>query len=208
MEGEIYSLLHLFKYLYLILNARAVSNTFMDKRNQLIDIARTLFSERGYENTPLSLICETADVSKGLISHHFKSKDGLLREIFMQTTQMIVEMNTNSNPEKSAHEQLKDVLEAYFSQLESDKLFFQFNLNMIVQPNTRAVLIDLIKERSSFIFNATKTLFDEIDPTNSVVKSYLFIAELDGIALNYLGIFEDYPLQQMKQHVLSTYISE
>ena len=47
----------------------------MGKRDQLIEIATKLFSERGFENTPLSVICETANVSKGLIFHHFKSKN-------------------------------------------------------------------------------------------------------------------------------------
>lgn len=177
----------------------------MNKRDQLIKIAAKLFSERGYDNTPLSLVCETANVSKGLISHHFKSKDGLLREIFGQTTQLIVSMNTNIEQDLSPHDRLTDLLEAFFTQLEADKFFFQFNLNMIVQPNTREVLNDLILERSSFILEATKSIFNEIDATNSLVKSYMFIAELDGIALNYLGIFEDYPLQQMKEHIIKKY---
>ncbi len=177
----------------------------MDKRDKLIEIAAELFSERGYDNTPLSLVCETANVSKGLISHHFKSKNGLLREIFMKTTNLIVDMNTSNPSNKPPKERLKDLLEAFFSQLEADKFFFQFNLNMIVQPNTREILNDLIKERSSFILRATKSIFDEIDTSNALVMSYMFIAELDGIALNYLGIFEDYPLQQMKEHIIKKY---
>jgi len=192
------------------LTVRAVSyeqmQFVMDKRQQLLEIATKLFSERGYENTPLSAVCETANVSKGLISHHFKSKDGLLREIFISTTKMIIEMNRNDKTILSAKGRLKDLLESFFTQLEADKLFFQFNLNMMVQPNTRQILDDLIKERSSYILNATKSIFSEIDPENSTVLSYMFIAELDGIALNYLGIFQDYPLEQIKNHIMKKYI--
>ena len=177
----------------------------MDKRDQIIQIATKLFSERGYDNTPLSLICDTANVSKGLISHHFNSKDGLLREIFTITTNVIIEMNLNNKSTKSPKERLNDLLLAFFSQLESDKFFFQFNLNMIVQPNTREILNDLIKERSSFILDATMSIFNEIDPKNSLVNSYIFIAELDGIALKYLGIFEDYPLHQVKEIIINKY---
>lgn len=124
---------------------------FMDKREQIIEIATKLFSERGYENTALSLVCEKANVSKGLISHHFKSKDGLLREIFLKTTQLIVEINRVDKENQTPSEQLIELLDSLFSKLASDKLFFQFNLNVMVQPNTRKVLDDLIKERSSFI---------------------------------------------------------
>ena len=69
----------------------------MDKREELLEIATRLFSERGYENTPLSMVCEAANVSKGLISHHFKSKSGMLREIFIETTKLIVEMNSHDD---------------------------------------------------------------------------------------------------------------
>ena len=177
----------------------------MDKREQLIEIATKLFSERGFENTPLSVVCETANVSKGLISHHFKSKNGLLREIFLRTTKLIVEINNIDKINQSPQEQILELLEAFFLQLEADKLFFQFNLNVIVQPTTREVLNDLIKARSSFILEATKSIFDKIDAENSLVKSHLFIAELDGIALNYLGIYEDFPLEQIKQHLILKY---
>lgn len=177
----------------------------MDKREQLIEIATKLFSERGFENTPLSAVCETANVSKGLISHHFKSKNGLLREIFMKTTKLIVEINTTEKKNQKPNEQLVELLETFFVQLEADKLFFQFNLNVMVQPNTREILDDLIQERSSFILKATKAIFDKIDANNSLIKSHLFIAELDGIALNYLGIYEDFPLLEIKNQMINKY---
>ncbi len=177
----------------------------MDKRGQLIAIATKLFSERGYENTPLSMVCEKANVSKGLISHHFKSKNGLLREIFLKTTRIIVEINAIDNKKLHPNEQLVELLESFFSQLKADRLFFQFNMNVIVQPSTRVVLDDLIKERSSFILKKTKDIFDKIDAKNSLVKSHMFIAELDGIALNYLGIYDDFPLEQVKELIINKY---
>ncbi|AEL25167.1 TetR/AcrR family transcriptional regulator [Cyclobacterium marinum] len=177
----------------------------MDKREQIIEIATKLFSERGYENTALSLVCEKANVSKGLISHHFKSKDGLLREIFLKTTQLIVEINRVDKENQTPSEQLIELLDSLFSKLASDKLFFQFNLNVMVQPNTRKVLDDLIKERSSFILKKTKEIFDKIDIENSLVMSHMFIAELDGISLNYLGIYEDFPLEQIKKEIIKKY---
>lgn len=177
----------------------------MDKREQLIAIATQLFSEKGYENTPLSLICDTAKVSKGLISHHFKSKDGLLREIFMRTTHMIITMNTNVKPDLSPKDRLLELLKSFFNQLEDDKLLFQFNLNIIVQPSTREILKDLIEERAAFILRATQDIFDGIDTCNSLVNSHMFIAELDGIAMGYLGVYRDFPLKDVKELLLKKY---
>lgn len=180
-------------------------NSIMDKREQIIDVATKLFAERGFENTPLSAVCEAANVSKGLIFHHFKSKNDLLREIFLNTTKLIVEINQSINSKQPPRKRLQEIIQSVFKQLEADKLFFQLNLNVMLQPSTRDILNDLIKERSNNILNATRALFNEIDSKNAEVLSYMFIAELDGIALNYLCIFEDYPLMQIKTQILNKY---
>lgn len=177
----------------------------MDKREQIIRIATKLFSERGFDKTPLSAVCEEANVSKGLIFHHFKNKNDLLREIFISTTKLIIEINQAKSSNQTAREKLLELIESFFTHLETDKLFFQLNLNVMLQPTTRDILGDLIKERASFIMDSVKNIFDEIDSNNSLVKSYLFISELDGIALNYLGIFKEYPLEEIKKQIIYKY---
>jgi hypothetical protein len=78
-------------------------------------------------------------------------------------------------------------------------------MSVIVQPKTREILEDLIEERSSFILEKTKEIFDQIDAENSLVKSHLFISELDGIALSYLGVYKAFPLQQIKIQIIEKY---
>ena len=177
----------------------------MNKKADIIAIATALFSERGFENTPLSMICERAKVSKGLIFHYFKSKDALLREIFRATTKLIIEINEFKTENQPPKERLVELLGSFFEQLKLDKLFVQLNLNLILQPKTRAVLRDLIEERSTFILNSVKKIFEEINPEKASVRSYLLIAELDGIALNYLSIFEEYPLEEIQNHLIQKY---
>lgn len=178
----------------------------MDKKTLIIETATKLFSENGFDNTPISKVCEVSQVSKGLVFHHFKSKDGLLREIFSMTTEKIREMNESIDPEQAPLERLLELINSFFDQIQTDKLFFQLNLNVMVQPKTKELLQDLIKERSAFILNSVKNIFGQLDKKNADVNSYLFIAELDGIALNYLGIFDDYPLEQIKNQLIKKYI--
>lgn len=35
--------------------------------------------------------------------------------------------------------------------------------------------------------------------------TYIFIAEIDGIALNYLSVFNKYPIEMIKQELLNKY---
>ncbi|MGH2905283.1 MAG: TetR/AcrR family transcriptional regulator [Solirubrobacterales bacterium] len=49
-----------------------------DARRRLIEAAGTLFAERGYNDSSVAAIGEAADASRGLVNHHFGSKENLL----------------------------------------------------------------------------------------------------------------------------------
>src|ERR1700738_2478017 len=51
--------------------------TGSERRHQLIDIARSLFAERGYEGTSIEEIALRANVSKPVVYEHFGGKEGL-----------------------------------------------------------------------------------------------------------------------------------
>lgn len=48
-----------------------------ERREQLIDVARGVFAERGYEAATIEEIAEAAKVSKPIIYQHFGGKEGL-----------------------------------------------------------------------------------------------------------------------------------
>jgi AcrR family transcriptional regulator len=175
------------------------------KKDLVMATATRLFAERGFENTSVDMICEAAGVSKGLVYHHFKNKNQLLREIFSEATRKMIEINDQSKAVSNPNAQLVALIEQLFDQLKTDKSFFQLNLNIMLQPSTRSILNDLIKERSTHLFNSVKGIFKEIDSENTEVLSYIFIAELDGIALDYLTVFENYPIEKVKQHLIKKY---
>jgi AcrR family transcriptional regulator len=51
--------------------------TGSERRHQLINIARTLFAERGYESTSIEEVAHRAGVSKPVVYEHFGGKEGL-----------------------------------------------------------------------------------------------------------------------------------
>ncbi len=51
-----------------------------DTRERILDSARRLFSERGYERASMRVIARDAHVDPSLIVHYFGSKQGLLEE--------------------------------------------------------------------------------------------------------------------------------
>jgi len=176
-----------------------------DKKEEVMRVATHLFSELGFENTSMAKICAEAGVSKGLVYHHFSSKTALLRAIFAETTKKMIKMSDTSEVITNPKEQLVNLIKQLFNQLSNDKLFFQLNLNIMIQPSTKNILKDLIQERATYLMSSVKDIFKAIDSEEYELLSYVFIAEVDGIALDYLAVFENYPLDKLENHLIEKY---
>lgn len=50
-------------------------------REHLIEVATTLFAERGYEDTSIETVLQVASVSRGSLYHHFKNKEALFEAV-------------------------------------------------------------------------------------------------------------------------------
>jgi AcrR family transcriptional regulator len=51
-------------------------------RQQLVDVARHLFTERGYAGTSIEDIIDRAGVARGALYHHFPGKDALFAAVY------------------------------------------------------------------------------------------------------------------------------
>lgn len=51
------------------------------RRNEILDCAQALFSERGYEETTVNDVIAAAGISKGAFYHHFPSKQAMLEAL-------------------------------------------------------------------------------------------------------------------------------
>ena len=177
----------------------------MNKRELILETSIELFSENGFEKTSISAICEKANVSKGLVFHHFKNKDILLREIFVRTTEIIGNIGKAHEEISDPKERLAALIESIFLSMIKHRKLYRLNLNMMLQPTTRQILNDLIEERSSMLFKTTEDIFKRISKENSSILSHVFVAEINGIALNYLYLYEEYPLSQIKYQLIKKY---
>jgi AcrR family transcriptional regulator len=68
-----------------------------ERRQQLLDAARTLFAERGYHETTVDDITRAADVAKGTFYLYFSEK----REIYVEVIRSFVDLVTEQTPSPS-----------------------------------------------------------------------------------------------------------
>lgn len=81
-------------------------------RLQLIEAAARLFEARGYAGTSVSEICAELDITKGALFHHFKSKEGLFREVW---TRLQVKMDQEARVAATAARSLTDPYAAFLA---------------------------------------------------------------------------------------------
>ncbi|MDF9813630.1 AcrR family transcriptional regulator [Streptomyces sp. SPB162] len=76
--------------------ARRVRMTGKERREQLLDIGRTLFAERGFEGTSVEEIAHKAGVSKPVVYEHFGGKEGLYAVVVDREMRRLLDMVTSA----------------------------------------------------------------------------------------------------------------
>jgi AcrR family transcriptional regulator len=61
-----------------------------DTRKRILQAARQVFSERGYDGATFQAIAVRADLTRPAINHYFSSKRALYREVARQTNELVM----------------------------------------------------------------------------------------------------------------------
>ncbi|MFI1397407.1 TetR family transcriptional regulator [Streptomyces sp. NPDC020681] len=75
---------------------RRVRMTGAERRQQLLDIGRTLFAEKGFEGTSVEEIAAKAGVSKPVVYEHFGGKEGLYAVVVDREMRQLLDMVTSA----------------------------------------------------------------------------------------------------------------
>ena len=90
-----------------------------DRRQQLIDTARSLFAQRPYDQVTTSEIAKKAGVAYGLIAHHFENKRGLYLAVMSDIAREIAAVQLTSPPDgASLADQLRHALRSHISYID------------------------------------------------------------------------------------------
>ncbi|MFI5757535.1 TetR/AcrR family transcriptional regulator [Streptomyces sp. NPDC051569] len=76
--------------------ARRVRMTGAERREQLLDIGRTVFAEKGFEAASVEEIAAKAGVSKPVVYEHFGGKEGLYAVVVDREMRQLLDMVTGA----------------------------------------------------------------------------------------------------------------
>ena len=94
--------------------------TGTERRHQLIDIARSLFAERGYEGTSIEEIAQRAHVSKPVVYEHFGGKEGLYAVVVDREVRALLDRITTALTAGHPRELLEQAALALLDYIEEE----------------------------------------------------------------------------------------
>ncbi len=99
--------------------SRRVRMTGTQRREQLLDVGRRLFADKGFEGTSVEEIAAKAGVSKPVVYEHFGGKEGLYAVVVDRETQLLLDRMTRSLTSGEPRELLEQAANALLEYIET-----------------------------------------------------------------------------------------
>jgi AcrR family transcriptional regulator len=96
-----------------------VRMTGKERREQLLDVGRRLFAEKGFEGTSVEEIAAKAGVSKPVVYEHFGGKEGLYAVVVDRETQLLQDRLTAALADGHGRELLEKAALALLEYIET-----------------------------------------------------------------------------------------
>lgn len=176
-------------------------------RQQIKEAAFKLFAKEGFSDTPVSSIADKAGVSKGLIYHYFSSKEAILVSIFEDLNQ-IGEEATTFPDNMPARQCMKQMLQKIFGYLENSSEVIRLMISLALQPETIQTLRPYIEKENERQVEVMGQILADLGYEEPETEAYYLASKLDGLALGYISMGDDYPYEKIKQNILKEYTHE
>jgi AcrR family transcriptional regulator len=123
------------------------------RREQILDAANALFSERGYDEVSVEDIASAAGVTRGLVHHYFGGR----KEVYVALLHRLGTMREEelSPPVgRSARARLADSVSRWLDWTEQNRTIWLATLGRgedIADPDVRAVVLDLVRRAAAIV---------------------------------------------------------
>ncbi|MBJ7290062.1 TetR/AcrR family transcriptional regulator [Williamsia sp.] len=174
---------------------RAAPRTRMtgpQRRLQLIEVARGLFAERGFEGTSIEEIAQRASVSKPVVYEHFGGKEGLFAVVVDREMETLLEMITSSLTKNRSRSRLEQVALALLTYMEERTDGFRILVHGSTSPAGDAKYSSLLNDAISQVEHILAGDFERrgFDPTLAPLYAQALVGMVSVTAQWWLDVRE------------------
>lgn len=95
------------------------------KQIQILQIAETLFAEKGFDNTPIRDIAKAAHINAAMISYYFGSKEKLLEALILfRSSGLELQLENIAKQEITPLAKIDLIIELYINQLNTNRAIY------------------------------------------------------------------------------------
>lgn len=123
--------------------------TGQERREQLLDVGRAVFAEKGYEAASIEEIAERAKISKPIVYEHFGGKQGMYAVIVDREVQRLLARITAALDARHARAMLEQAATAFLSYVEDETDGFRILVRDSPVASGRGTLASLLGDIAS-----------------------------------------------------------
>ncbi|MBA3430503.1 MAG: TetR/AcrR family transcriptional regulator [Actinobacteria bacterium] len=123
--------------------------TGQERREQLLDVGRALFAERGFEAASIEEIAHRAKITKPVIYEHFSGKEGLYAVIVDREVQRLLGRITEALDATEPRARLEQAAVAFLSYIEEEQDGFRILVRDSPVASSSGTLASLIGDMAS-----------------------------------------------------------
>jgi AcrR family transcriptional regulator len=171
---------------------------------RIMNAAFTLIAKQGYESTSITQIARQAGVSKGLLYNYFRSKEELLQQLiekaFSQSDGLIGQL-ADPRPEKT----LENLFRWYFKELRERPDYWRLMTELTFKIDKFKFVHDMARDKMKAYVSFLQTLLEQLEYEDPPGEAKIVAALFDGIAIQYLVIRDNYPLDELEAYLINKY---
>ena len=178
------------------------------RKEQIIKQTLKLFATKGYFNTSISDIAKKLKISKGLLYNYFGSKEELLNEVIsfglnkaFEDSIKITENIGEQPPNLIFRTAIEKTLEEFKEKEELWRLLLSLAIHVGSIPSVHQTILTVYKTLTEEL----EVLLTSIGYANPKTEAIKLGALLDGIGIQYLIFGDEYPLEEIKENIISSY---
>lgn len=177
----------------------------LQSRNLILDAAFQMFSQVGFEKSSMAAIAKSAGVSKGLIYHHFDSKEDVLKGVFDSLVERTNEVWQGDFENATPKEILESIIDVTVKFIDEYPGWVRLMVHLSLQEDVVEGLrehIDILRKQKTL---QVKPIFEALGYEDPIQTAFYFGAKLDGITLGWLALGKDFPIEQMTNQLKLEY---
>lgn len=159
----------------------------MTKRQKILETTLDLIAKHGVQATSMSFIVKESGVATGTIYHHFKSKEDIINELYLEKKSFFTLIGEDIlNSEQSVEKQFKNLWKALYGYYMVHPNVFSFYLQM----NNSIYITDETKEKALLTYEPIVAFFAKGIEDGIFVKTdvMLLVELLHGNITTFVGL--------------------